>query len=355
MKFARLIILTVCYMLCAAPAFAASSVYIPGVPSASSSSIGISCNYGGLGAGTVLCSNSSPGPTLTCNAGVCTASAGYQNRLMFVTPGSYNWSVPNGVTKMLGVAIGAGSGAGGAWSGGGGGYSQKLYTVLAGQSISATVGTGGYADGEGCLEGGAGNGGASTLTIGGVQIAANGGSARSGCSGAGTGGSASGGDINATGGNGGLANSQCSPWNGCPPNPVGYGGCSGGPNNGGWGNAGVTGANSIFWYMTDIAGFKGPDAPPTSISSGTMCFSANGSQGGLGAIGGAGAAPPNGTGCSGYYGGGGGGTGGFGCGGGVGFEGGGGTGGIGGGGGGSVAPSGGDGGTGGNGIVIIYW
>src|SRR5208337_5338486 len=89
--FTSAIILLLAFFLNVSTVLAASSVYIPGVPSASSSSIGISCNYNGLGAGTVYCQNQSPGSIVTCNGSNCSTSTGYQNRLIF-TPGSYGWT-----------------------------------------------------------------------------------------------------------------------------------------------------------------------------------------------------------------------------------------------------------------------
>jgi len=90
--------------------YAASSVYIPGLPSTSSSSIGITCQANFPGTGCTYCNNVSPGPVIS-SAGV--VSSGYQNRLMFVTPGSYSWNVPANTTTMKLVVIGAGGAGGG--------------------------------------------------------------------------------------------------------------------------------------------------------------------------------------------------------------------------------------------------
>ncbi len=53
---------------------------------------------------------------------------------MFVTPGSYGWTVPALVTKMLAVVIGGA---------GGGGYAQKLYMVAGGNAVNVIVGNSG--------------------------------------------------------------------------------------------------------------------------------------------------------------------------------------------------------------------
>ncbi len=247
---------------------AASSVYIPGVPSAGSSAMGISCNANGLGPGTLLCINQSPGPIVTCNAGVCSSSAGFQNRLMF-TPGSYNWSVPSGVTKMRGVGIGAGAqgsgNAGSGFGGTGGGYSEKSYTVVPGQSISVTVGTGGGP--TPCVNcGGSVAGGASSLTINGVTITATGGGTVSQV----TGGCGSGGDINTCGGN------QISQWS--------SGTGAGGPYaNGGncvvtWGSPPTAGGGGFGTGVTNYSQMNGQYGGYAGGQLGSSPFNPYGTQ-----------------------------------------------------------------------------
>ncbi|MBF0559012.1 MAG: hypothetical protein HQL08_09550 [Nitrospirae bacterium] len=187
-------------VLLSVPCHAASSVYIPGVPSASSSAMGISCAYNYPAAGVVYCTNQSSGPQVS-SGGVI--SAGYQNRVMFITPNTYAWTVPSRVTKMKAVVIGAGGNGSTVNGGSGGGYAEKVYTVSGGQAISVTV-----------QAGGSGNGASTSVSIGGVTI-----SARGGANASTTVGSGSGGDINTSGGKGN-----------------GGGGGAGGPYaNGGWG------------------------------------------------------------------------------------------------------------------------
>ncbi len=338
---------------------AASSVYIPGVPSASSSAIGITCNAGGLGAGTLYCQNQSPGPVLTCAAGVCTSSSGFQNRLMFVTPGAYAWTIPSGVTRVKAVVMGPGGGGSSAcgYGGGGGGYAEKTITVSGGQSVSVTVGAGGIGGSSGiCASSAAG--GTTTLTIGSTTISATGGQSQSG---SGAGGVGSGGSINTNGGAGAVG---------------GGGGGAGGPYanggknyyaGGGFGNGlttpsvniyngqyggyafgitpGVSVAvnplginNSIWWDTRDIQGNGGIYAAILTSATYLYLFGTDGNLGGGGSAvydPGAGTA----VGGNGGFGGGGGSAGTYG-----------GNGGIGGGG-----AQGSSGGNGGNGVAIIYW
>lgn len=289
------------------PCQAASSVYIPGVPSASSSAIGISCQYNYPGSGCIFCQNSSPSP-LVSSAGVLTQ--GYSRRVIFYTPGGYSWSVPTGVTTMKAVVIGGGGGGVnfccGNGSGGGGGYSEKTYSVKSAQSISVTVGSGGSGS----------DGGSSSITINSVTISATGGRQDN------SGGAGSGGDIN-TYGEGGGQNTG-----GGAGGPYGNGCCGGWFGGLGLVAAGLESQSGWWWDTRDIVGLAGISGAPCT-------------QGGLGAPGGS----VLNTGSAGY-----GGNGGFGAGGGYGGNGSQnpGNGGIGGGG-----ASG--NGNGGNGIAILYW
>lgn len=345
--------------------YAASSVYIPGVPSASSSAIGISCVYNYPAAGTVYCQNQSPGPVVGSTGVV---SAGYQNRLMFVTPGSYGWSIPASVTKIKLVAIGAGGMAPVSCcfiaGGGGGGYSEKTVITSGGTSVSATVAA-------------HGSQAASSVTVGGTSISAGSG-ANGTCPGncvAGAGGCGSGGDVNTCGGAG-------SNGGGGAGGPYASGGTANGGGGGGFGNAltgsngendgeyggyafgtgasywvsgygtfhpllnnNPLGSNNVWWMPGDIQGNGGLAGAPNDINGSTGF---PGSSGGLGGGGGMGGCGYNG-GLPGL-----GGAGGFGGGGGSACQCGtnGGDGGIGGGGGGACGAN---SGGGGNGIAIIYW
>lgn len=348
-------------MFFAVSAYAASSVYIPGVPAANSSAIGISCCYGAtcLGAGTVYCMNQSPGPIVTCSAGVCTSSAGYKNRLIFTT-GSYSWTIPTGTSQAKVIVIGPGGTSAAATGGGaGGGYAEKTFTGLSGNSVTVMVTAGG-------------SGSATSVLLAGVTVSAAAGG--NGTSTGATGGCGSGGTINTCGGNagGGIYSGAGAggPYaNGGYPNAAELGG-------GGFGN-GITGgplfsgqyggyafglrpasatnplgmSNNLFWDTRDIQGNGGVVNIQATSGSGTYAYII-GADGGLGGGGSTGFE----GGSSNYrgYGGNGGFGGGGGCSGSIADEWGG-NGGIGGGGGYGTNNDGVNYGVGGAGIAIIYW
>jgi hypothetical protein len=129
----------------------------------------------------------SPGPAGPAGpAGPSGSSALFQDRV-FPSNGSYNFTVPAGVSKIFGQAWGGGgSGAsrtaldvnGNSGGGGGGaGYDHDWIDVVPGQTLNIVVGRGGaavgasqYHDAEGL------NGGSSTITLNGVvKVAATGG------------------------------------------------------------------------------------------------------------------------------------------------------------------------------------
>jgi len=94
-----------------------------------------------------------------------------------VGPGT--WTVPASVTKIMVEAWGAGGGGSNIGGGGGGGYVRAIFTVTPGDIISYAIGAGG--DGmNGALFGVAG--GASTVTVGGYTVTANGGAGGTGSS-----------------------------------------------------------------------------------------------------------------------------------------------------------------------------
>lgn len=141
------------------------------------------------------------------------------------TPGTYSWTVPNGVTSVAATIVGAGGGGGGQFfdgsvgSGGGGGgsggyYANQIISVTPGQVISIVVGAGGNGSGYNSVARGD------------------------------SGGSSSFGATTATGGQGGT----------CAFYPPGQGGVGGSPNgvagaNGGFGSfSGGAGGNNITGY-----------------------------------------------------------------------------------------------------------
>lgn len=134
---------------------------------------------------------------------------------VYSTPGTYTFTVPDGITQVM-VEVIAGGGAGGASAdgtsgsiagncgagGGGGGFSKKLCTVTPAGTVTVTVGAGG----SGATNTAGTAGGSSSF---GAFCSATGGSggARgiSTNSAGGSGGSATGGDFNITGAGGGLS------------------------------------------------------------------------------------------------------------------------------------------------------
>jgi hypothetical protein len=172
--------------------------------------------------------------TLTPNQGGCGCDHTQtmtQNsyRLVYTTPGSCTFTVPQFVTNITVYVWGAGGGGGGGnarggavsfdacsggGGGGGGGYSQKSFSVVGGQTYTITVGAGGTGH-NGTNTGVASAGGLSSVVGNTHNVIANGGgggattrantdsfgNTYTGGAG-GSGGTASGGSINYTGGSG---------------------------------------------------------------------------------------------------------------------------------------------------------
>jgi hypothetical protein len=82
-----------------------------------------------------------------CNgAGSSGGSVQFSNLQVYSTPGTYTWTCPAGVTKVMVEVWGAGGG--GRYSGtggGGGGYGKSILAVTSGNSYSIVVGAGGAA------------------------------------------------------------------------------------------------------------------------------------------------------------------------------------------------------------------
>ena len=130
------------------------------------------------------------------SANICSVTYGTvsgNTRIAQITTGSgCAWSVPTGVTSLTYLIVGGGGGGGGArlstsspnlGGGGGGGGGQVVassLSVVAGNSISITVGTGG-AGGAASSDGG--NGTTSTITYLGSTITAGAGLAGKGSNG----------------------------------------------------------------------------------------------------------------------------------------------------------------------------
>ncbi len=147
-------------------------------------------------------------------AGVSGANAPLSGSSMYATAGTFTFTVPDGVYRVLAECWGAGGGGGGAGSGGsaaagsgggGGAYARKWISVTPGQVLNVIVGAGG----SGGSSSGGNGGNAGSSSVGGV-VSAVGGSAGTGVvntifpGAAGTGGAATGGDINISGYAGGF-------------------------------------------------------------------------------------------------------------------------------------------------------
>lgn len=126
--------------------------------------------------------------------------------------GTYSWTVPAGVSRVLAEVWGAGGGGGGANSGsvasagaggGGGGYARKYFSVTPGQIIPIIIGAGGTRGISGVIHGGAGG----DSSIDGSLVAPGGAGGLSAQDAFAAGGTAGGvpttGDVNITGNAGG--------------------------------------------------------------------------------------------------------------------------------------------------------
>jgi large repetitive protein len=209
----------------------------------------------------------------------------------YTIPGSYNWTVPVGVTSVQVVAIGGGGGGSGpttggaGQSGGSGAQVNATLSVTPGQIIALVVG-GGAAPGIGGAGGacgtGGGGGGATTLDVGNAdQIIAGG---------------------------GGGAGSYCGDGTASYAGPGGDGGGAGGAGStgGGAGASGGTGGSGGIGGTGSVAGGNGSGgAGGTGGSNGPYLGGIGGSGAGSGT---GGTAPAMAGGGGGGYGGGGAGT-----------------------------------------------
>jgi hypothetical protein len=156
---------------------------------------------------------------------------GFSRRVVLNTPGSGNWTVPNGVTLLRATVIGGGGGGGGStgsYAGGGGGaggFASGTFAVTPGALIPYLVGAGGAG---GAASASAPNGGGTTLSTwllggggqGGQYVSA-------GNTFGGTGGVGSGGELYGNGGSGDDGQNGS----------VFFGGCGGASMLGGGGRA----------------------------------------------------------------------------------------------------------------------
>lgn len=186
--------------------------------------------------------------TYVCN-GTDISSSGVQfsNMEVYSTPGSYIWTCPTGVTKIMVEVWGGGSGgnAGSERGGAGGGYGKQILTVIPGILYTLVVGVGGtYVAGA-----------PPTATSGGTTnfsnlISATGGTAWVCCSSGGNGGTSSA-TFNVSGTRGRVYPT----YNAQIGGSAGNGGNGGAPGENGYapGGGGGTGANGasgrvVIWY-----------------------------------------------------------------------------------------------------------
>ena len=152
----------------------------------------------------------SSGTTLTLgNSGDTVTGAGGISRIHVPSAGTY--TVPTGVSKIVVEVQGAGGSGGGAGSpaygsgGSGGGYAKKALTVVAGDTMTVAVGTGG-AEASGGTHGTDGTASSFTSASGTsfTAVVGNGGGAGKYNANNSDGGTATGGDINIQGMRGGY-------------------------------------------------------------------------------------------------------------------------------------------------------
>jgi hypothetical protein len=121
---------------------------------------GVNCTYGGTKVETGLDANNNgileageingTQTTYVCNgagAGGGGGSVQFSNIQVYSTPGSYIWTCPIGVTKVM-VELWGGGGRPTTAGGQGGGYGKSVLTVIPGTNYQITVGSGGCSTGN---------------------------------------------------------------------------------------------------------------------------------------------------------------------------------------------------------------
>lgn len=206
------------------------------------------------------------------------------NTVSFTTPGTYTWTVPDGLASISIVTTGGGGGGGGLSgtiagpAGGAGAVVTSTLTVTAGQVINLVVGGGGQSGTNGPSFGGGysygaggGGGGSSTVDAGSSHQIIAGGGGGGGSINGGAGGDAGG--TNGAGGDGGSS----------------FGGAASGGGGGSGGTGGVAGTG--FFGPGGSAGGNGNGGPGGTGGSNGSYPGGNGGSGtgaGSGASGGSG-------------------------------------------------------------------
>lgn len=136
--------------------------------------------YGGVG----LAAESLWANNQICLRGDCRTAwpADGKNYQVFRSPGTYTFTVPSGITKILVEAWGGGGGGGGTsdgagGGGGGGSYASDIFSVTSGSQYTVTVGNGGAGGGAG------GSGAAAGASSFGSLVYAGGGTGGAGATG----------------------------------------------------------------------------------------------------------------------------------------------------------------------------
>jgi hypothetical protein len=225
--------------------------------------------------------------------GGCTSGGDFES---YTEGGSYNYTVPAGISSITIKAWGAGGGGGGGGSsgsggdGGGGGYGESTVNVSPGQSVNIIVGYGGGGGtGASPSASGGGGGGYTRVTVNGSTVLTVG-------SGAGGGGGDN--SSSTSGGQGGAGGGATGQNGGASSNA--NGGTAGSTSGGGGGSGGTNGANGSS--LSGGGGANGNSASTGGASNGgSIGGGGGGSYNSSGYAGGGG-------GGSGYYGGGGGGS-----------------------------------------------
>ena len=272
---------------------------------------------------------------------------------LYDQPGTYTFTVPDGVTEVSAVAIGGGGGSGSSLGtgqssgggGGGGGLAWGTFTVTPGEDLTVVVGAGGAGAGPGygvagnagedssisrastvLLQGGGGgagladgvsNGGTGVLAAGGTStgserdgggVGGQGGAARSNNGGGGGGGA---GGYNGQGGPGGTSNSVAGEGGEGGGGGGGSGQSAGGTQNNGGGGVGIFGGPISGAGGAGVAagdpgkgGSNGQDGQPGGVGGkfggggggpedDTLALGADGGDGGVRIIWGAGRSFPD--------------------------------------------------------------
>lgn len=279
---------------------------INATPVTSPGSFGVNSQVAGIKWGVPL----TPGDQHTITVGSTTGAvridwgpdAHPTGEAVFTTPGTYNWTVPAGVTSVSAVAVGGGA-SGGSAGGDGGCLRWGTFNVTPGQSITITVGSGGLGSNGNGLPGGSTSVGSLMTAYGGIFSPKNtvsgvggqgGGIGGQGGSG---GGSGTGDGIVGAGGGGGGAGGYAGNggYGGVGGSSAGNNGLAGGPGSGGGaggggGHGGSLGTNGyafggggigIYGQGSNGTGGLGttgsvPGTPGTGGSGGTSGQAGNG-------------------------------------------------------------------------------